>query len=76
MAGLKNISLKTYRDFLTDQGLKCQRKNGGHEIWAGASTSRPVTFQSHIDPIPEFIIQNGLRNIGLTKQDFIDWLKS
>ena len=76
MSGLKNISTRTFRKFLTEQGLKCQRKKGGHEIWAGTSTLRPVTFQSHIEPIPEFIIQNGLRNLGLTKENFIDWLKS
>lgn len=76
MAGLKNISLKTFRTFLKDKGLKKIRTSGGHEIWSGKDFQRPITLQSHIDPIPEFILKNSLKNMGMTKEDFIEWLKS
>lgn len=31
---------------------------------------RPITLQTHISPIPEFIIKNCLRNLGLTRKEF------
>ncbi len=74
MAGkhLRNILLKLYRDFLTEQGCICERTKGGHEHWTREDLLRPITIQSHIDPVPEFIIKNGLKILGLNKQDFSD----
>ncbi len=71
---LKNVPLKLYRDFLKEKGCVCNRSNGGHEHWTRNDLLRPITIQSHIDPVPEFIIKNGLRLLGLTKKDFIDWI--
>ena len=31
-------------------------------------------FQTHIDPVPEFIIKNALRSLGITKNEFHDIL--
>jgi hypothetical protein len=67
---LTNISLYDYRLFLTKAGCKQIRISGGHEIWARKDLLRPIIIQTHIDPVPEFIIQNALRNLGLSKQDF------
>lgn len=67
---LKNIPLKLFRDFLTEQGLKKIRTHGGHEIWSRKDLLRPVVLQTHISPIPEFIIRNALRTIGSTADDF------
>ncbi|MET4083031.1 hypothetical protein ABIB40_002998 [Pedobacter sp. UYP30] len=76
MAGahLRNIPLKLYRDFLTDKGCVCTRTCGGHEHWTRNDLLRPITIQNHIDPVPEFIIKNGLRTLGLSKKDFLDWI--
>jgi hypothetical protein len=71
---LKNISLNKYRSFLTFHGLKKIRTNGGHEIWASSHLLRNITIQSHIDPVPEFVIKNGLKAMGLNKNDFINYL--
>ena len=73
---LKNIPVLVFRQYLEWKGLKCIRTNGGHEIWGGKSMSRPVTFQSHIDPVPEFIVRNNLKALGVTKEDFYEFLKS
>lgn len=48
---------------------------GGHEKWHKNGCLRPIIIQTHIDPIPEFIIKNNLRSLGLTRKDFIDWMK-
>ena len=64
---LSNISLSDYRKFLTRIGCKCIRTKGGHEHWTRSDLLRPITFQSHISPVPEFIIKNGLRILGKDK---------
>ena len=71
---LRNIPLKLYRDFLSEQGCVCNRKNGGHEHWSRKDLLRPITIQTHIDPVPEFIIKNGLRQLGVSKKIFFDWI--
>jgi hypothetical protein len=72
---LKNISLKTFRRYLEYKGLKNIRNAGGHEIWAGKQLKRPIVLQSHIDPIPEFIIRNNLRTLGEKPEDFFSFLE-
>ena len=70
---LRNVPLKLYQDFLKEQGCKCNRKKGAR-TWTRKDISRPITFQTHVDPVPEFIIKNGLRQLGLSKKDFLDWI--
>lgn len=67
---LSNVSLNDYREFLIKVGCKKIRTEGGHEIWARKDLFRPIVVQTHEQPVPEFIIKNALRNLGLTKQDF------
>lgn len=56
------------------EGIPCNRTNGGHEHWSICDLLRPITVQTHVDPVPEFIIKNALKQLGLTKKDFIDWI--
>jgi hypothetical protein len=67
---LSNISLRDFRLFLTRVGCTCVAIKGGHEKWTKDGISRPIVIQSHIDPVPEFIVKNNLRNLNLTKEDF------
>jgi len=71
---LRNIPLKLYQDFLTAQGCVCNRTTGGHQHWSRKDLLRPITVQTHVDPVPEFIIKNALRQLGVTKKDFLDWI--
>jgi len=71
---LKNISVKTYKKYLEFLGCKCTRKNGGHEIYTKKYLLRPIVVQSHITPVPEFIIKNGLKQLGVSREDFHKWL--
>lgn len=52
--------------------IKDSKGRGGHEKWSRKDLLRPVTIQTHIDPVPEFIIANVLRNIGMSRDDFFD----
>lgn len=71
---LSNVSLKDYREFLKKAGCKKIRTEGGHEIWVRRDLTRPIVVQTHECPVPEFIIKNALRNLGLTKKDFFNIL--
>jgi hypothetical protein len=74
-SNLKNISLQLFRAYLKSKGLKIIRTKGGHEIWGGKQLKRPIVLQTHIDPIPEFIIRNNLRTLGTTPSDLILFIK-
>ena len=71
---LRNVPLNLYRDFLKAQGCTCNRKRGGREHWTRKDLLRPITIQTHVDPVPEFIIKNGLKQLGLSKKYFLDWI--
>lgn len=76
MKSLSNISIKDFRAALSILGLKQVRTKGGHEAWMKQGMIRPVIFQSHIDPLPEFIVRNNLRNMGISKDEFISVLEN
>lgn len=67
---LSNVSLRDFRDFLAKAGCKSESIKGGHEKWTKPGLLRPIIVQTHIDPVPEFIVRNTLRNLGMTKEDF------
>ncbi len=71
---LKNIKLSTFQKFLEFKGLKKIRTTGGHEVWSRADLTRPVIIQSHIDPIPDFVIKSNLRTMNTDKQELIEFL--
>jgi hypothetical protein len=71
---LKNVKLSDYRDFLAKVGCKHTYTIGGHEKWTRSDLMRPIIVQTHESPVPEFIIMNALRNLGLTKKDFFNIL--
>lgn len=76
MVRFKNIPLKTIRDYLISKGLKHIRTTGGHEIWGGKCLQRPIVIQTHIDPVPEFIVKQILRALNETDDGFIRFLQS
>jgi hypothetical protein len=72
---LSNIQLNDFRKFLKKQGLrlvKDSKGRGGHEKWISDALERPITLQSHVDPIPEFIIKQILRYLKMNKEDFFN----
>lgn len=75
MRTLTNITVAEFRIVLERLGLSKIRTKGGHEAWMRAEMTRPVIIQTHINPIPEFIVRNNLRNIGISKQEFLELLE-
>ena len=73
---LSNISISQFRVFLFDIGCSRISVEGGHGRWRKAGCLRPVIIQTHIDAIPEFIVKNNLRSLGLTRKELLGWLKT
>ena len=73
---LRNIPLKTFRDYLKWKGLKLVRTSGGHEIWKGEGLYRSVSLQTHIDPVSEMAARCILQTLQVDANDYIEFLKS
>ena len=71
---IKNIPLHVFREYLIYKGLRLIKTEGGHEKWWKEGILRPVILQTHVDPIPEFIIRNNLTTIGSKRREFEEWL--
>ena len=70
MANPNNVPLKKFRKFLTkEEGCNHIRDSGGHEIYARSDLPRSFPIQSHIDPVPRFIVDNVRRWLGYVTHD-------
>ncbi len=67
---LRNISVKKFQAFLDIVQCRYIKTKGGHEKWTCSDLTRPIIFQTHIDPISEFIVKNNLRILGYSKKEF------
>ena len=67
---LKNVSLRDCRKFLEYSGCIKYRTTGGHEHWTRKDLKRPITIQSHIDPVPERIMKQIITALGVDKNEF------
>ena len=76
MKKLSNITVKEFRELLLRLGLQPLRTAGGHEIWMKTGLRRAIVFQTHVEPIPEFIVRNTIRDLGMTRQEFLEILES
>ena len=72
---LKNVSLKDCRKFLIKAGCKNIRTTGGHEHWSKADLLRPITIQTHVDPVPERIMKQIIKHLEIDKEEFLKILK-
>lgn len=72
---LTHIPLARYCAFLELAGCNLIRPRGGHDVFARAYLLRPIVVQNHITPVPERILRQGLRALGMTKSDFFDILE-
>ena len=76
MKKLSNISTKEFRSILTLLSLRQMRISCGHEIWLKPGSHRTVVFQTHVEPISEFVVRNAIRDLGMTRQEFMEILES
>ena len=72
----KNISLRDCRRFLQKTGCQNKRTTGGHEHWTRSDLLRPITIQTHIDPVPERIIKQIANALELDREEFQELMAS
>lgn len=72
---LHNISISQFESFLELVQCKFIKSKKGHCQYTRSDLFRPIVFQNHIDPIPEFILKNLLRLFPYTKDEFFDILE-
>lgn len=65
----RNLPLAIVRKILQHQGCNLIRSEKGHEKYSKQSLTRPIVIQNHIDPVPEFIVKQIMRTLGLKNED-------
>src|SRR5690554_6655009 len=73
---LRNISISQFESFLELACCKYNKTKGGHAKYLRSDLNRPIIFQTHIDPVPEFIVKNNLRLLNISRKQFWDILNS
>jgi predicted RNA binding protein YcfA (HicA-like mRNA interferase family) len=73
---LKNVSLRDCRKFLIKLGCQAKRTTGGHEHWTRKDLLRPITIQTHIDPVPERIMKQIINALEIDRGEFQEILNS
>lgn len=71
---VKNVPLKDVIRFLKMMGAKQIRTRGGHYIFSHKDLNRSIPLQSHIDPVPEFIVLEILNYFEISKAKMWDML--
>ncbi len=57
-------------------GLEYIDTNSGHEKWGKEGLRRPVVFQTHVNPVPEFVIRNAISDMEISRQEFLAVLEN
>ena len=73
---LRNIPLKTFRDYLKHIGLEHVRTKGSHEIWKMKGLSRSIVLPTNKNPVKEGVVRSILMELKLNADSYIDFLKS
>jgi predicted RNA binding protein YcfA (HicA-like mRNA interferase family) len=73
---LSNIPLDKMVWFLQHQGLKCISTEGGHAKYTRNDLRRPIIIQTHISPVPTFIVSQILKHLGFNKTSFHLYIKN
>lgn len=73
---IKNVSLRDCRKFLIKVGCQTKRTTGGHEHWTRSDLLRPITIQTHIDPIPERIMKQIIIALDIDRDEFREILNN
>lgn len=71
MPNINNIRHQEMAKFLERLGYT-MTINSGHYHFRKQGQLRPITFQTHVNPIPQMVMRTILRNIGMTKEEFIE----
>ena len=75
MSQISNQPWKTFIKFIESKGCVLDRIKGDHHVYVKPGIIRPLIIPIR-NPLPEFIIRNNLKILGLTTGDFKIYLNS
>lgn len=76
MSALKPVRWQQFEKVLLALGCEFQRQNGSHRVYKCPEIIRPIIVPAHTKPIPEFVIKNNLRLLGITSKEYKELLKT
>ncbi len=68
-SAIRPLSYQQFEKFLTYVGCQFVHQRGSHRKWRRADLKRPIIFPA--DELPVFIIQNNLRLLGISHQQYL-----
>jgi predicted RNA binding protein YcfA (HicA-like mRNA interferase family) len=72
MGSTSNIALKDFIKFIEDEGMKLIRTTGGHFIYSRSDLARSMALQTHISPVPEFIVFQFLKALDMSSDKMFE----
>lgn len=70
----QSVTNKQFQKFLIYTGCFLKRSHGDHFVYVRSGLIRPLIIPKD-NPVPQFIIRNNLRLLGLTWEEFFSILK-
>jgi len=74
MPRIGSIHWKEFEKFLLSVGCEFKREKGDHRVYWKKDLKRPIVI-SRDTSIPEFIILNNLRILGISREKYLEFLK-
>ncbi len=75
MKGVGEISAKRFGNFLVSEGCHLKGIEGDHAKYKKVGLPRPLIVPL-VKRLPDFIILNNLRVLGIRKEDFLEKMKN
>lgn len=73
---IKPILVACWRNFLRFKNCEYLRDKASHEHWKCPKCFRTVTFWGSKKEVPGFHIETCLKTMGVSKEDFLEWVES
>jgi predicted RNA binding protein YcfA (HicA-like mRNA interferase family) len=74
MPKIGTIHWKEFEKFLLSQGCEFKREKGDHRIYWKAGMNRPIVVPRDTQ-LPQMIILNNLRTLGIERDEYLSFLK-
>ncbi|OGL61824.1 hypothetical protein A3C09_00575 [Candidatus Uhrbacteria bacterium RIFCSPHIGHO2_02_FULL_47_44] len=74
MGEFSNVDWKLFEVFLIAHGCGLERIKGDHCIYVKNGLRRAIVVPKR-DPLPPFIVLNNLHVLGISKEEFLNWLR-
>lgn len=74
MAKIGSIHWRKFEKYLLSIGCKFKREKGDHRVYWKEGIKRPIVVPREVQ-LPAFIILNNLRVLGVSRNEYLAWLR-